>query len=71
MGNDEREREREKEREGQLSFWRKSINSFRQVIKDLLLFGGDMLALGAWRMGLGCSAEILPLLPPPSSPGPF
>ena len=27
----------------------------------------DMISLGAWRMGLGCSGEILPS-PPPSSP---
>ena len=26
----------------------------------------DMLSLGAWRMGLGCSGKILPS--PPSSP---
>ena len=24
----------------------------------------DMLSLGAWRMGLGCSGKILPPLPP-------
>ena len=28
----------------------------------------DMLSLGAWRMGLGCSGKILP--PPPPSPPP-
>ena len=30
----------------------------------------DMISLGAWRMGLGCSGEILPSpsSPPPSSP---
>ena len=34
----------------------------------------DMLSLGAWRMGLGCSGKILPPPPPPSpstSPGWF
>jgi hypothetical protein len=32
----------------------------------------DMLSLGAWRMGLGCSGEILPSSPssPPSSSSP-
>ena len=28
----------------------------------------DLLSLGAWRMGLGCSRKIIP--PPPSSPSP-
>ena len=36
-------------------------------VRDLPL--RDMLSLGAWRMGLGCSAEILPSSSPsPSSP---
>ena len=38
-------------------------------VRDLPL--RDMLSLGAWRMGLGCSGEILPSSPSPSSPSPF
>merc|ERR1711927_117436 len=36
-------------------------------VRDLPL--RDMISLGAWRMGLGCSGKILPS-PPPSSPPP-
>ena len=38
-------------------------------VRDLPL--RDMISLGAWRMGLGCSGKILPSpSPPPSSPSP-
>ena len=35
-------------------------------VRDLPL--RDMISLDAWRMGLGCSGEILPSSPPSSSP---
>ena len=37
-------------------------------VRDLPL--RDMISLGAWRMGLGCSGKILPSSPPPSPPPP-
>ena len=37
-------------------------------VRDLPL--RDMISLGAWRMGLGCSGKILPSSPPPPSPPP-